>query len=724
MAVGQQLTGFVYEEDEGGNQVPLVAVNLHWSGTQTGTFTSEEGTFTLDRVRGNNILVVSYAGYSRDSVTVRPGENSISIGLARNIELQRIVITERQASTFLDYYNPIVVQRITGEEFHKAACCNLGESFETNASVDVSYGDAISGAKTIELLGLAGVYSQLMIENIPDYQGFGGTFGLIFIPGHWMEAISLAKGATSVISGNESITGQISVDYKKPDGPEKYYLNLYGNNHGHMEFSTNVSHLINSNLSTMVLAYGGYNDRRIDHNGNGFMDDPLTQRLHLMNRWLYNSTSGNLMAQWGISGLHEDRYGGQMDYNMGEGAESGRYGFEVSTRRYGAFAKGGYMFRSRAATNVAMLNNISFHDQSSLFGLSRHNAEQVSLNHRTIFDTYIVNTHHIVHAGWSYEYHDYRELYNDSIMDRTESIPGLFAQYTYSPETNITFMGGFRADFNSLYGYQWTPRMHVRYQPWEQSTFRLSAGKGYRTMNLFAEHLFLMASARTLQMQDPITPEVAWNFGLHVTQGITVANRPATINAEVFRTNFEMQMIIDMDQDFENIYIYQLDGSSYANNYQIDFTFEPIPRLDVLLAFRYSDSRATINDELVPVAFSKRHRGLINLSYKTRLERWQFDFTSQFNGTSRLPENKGLPAEHQHGRGTRSPAYTILHAQVTKHFKHWNIYVGGENLTNFVQHNPIIASDDPFGPYFDASQVWGPVLGRKIYVGVRLIFNR
>jgi len=723
IASGQHhLTGFIYETDGAGNQVPLLAVNIHWSGTQTGTFTSDEGTFTIPRVRGNQTLVVSYAGYGRDSVQVKPGENSISIGLQRNIELQTFVITARQSSTFLERYNPIVVQHITGAEFHKAACCNLGESFETNASVDVSYGDAISGAKKIELLGLTGVYSQLMIENIPDYQGFGSTFGLIYIPGHWMESISVSKGAASVLTGNESITGQISADYKKPDGPEKLYLNLYGNNHGHMEFSTNTSRRLNSNLSTILLAYGGYNDRRIDHNHDGFMDEPLTQRFHVMNRWLYNSSDGNMMAHWGISGLTEERYGGQMEYRQGEGTDAGRYGFEVSTRRYAAFAKGGYMFKGRAATNMATLNNFVVHDQTALFGPGRHHARQVTLNHRTVFDTYVGNTNHIVHAGWSYQYHDYREHFNDSVMDRTEQIPGIFTQYTYSHLKKFTLMGGLRADFNNLYGTQITPRMHMRYQPWENTTFRVSAGKGYRTMNLFAENLFLMASSRNLSFTDANTPEIAWNYGLHMTQAIKTGNRHATLNAEVFRTSFQSQMIIDMDRDYENIYIYQLDGSSYANNYQVDFTFEPLHRLDVLLAFRYSDARSTINEELLPVAFAKRYRGLINLSHKTRLDKWQFDFTTQFNGPARLPGNSGLPAEYE--RGTESPSYTIIHAQVTKYFKYWNVYVGGENLTNFVQHNPIIASDDPFGQYFDASQIWGPVLGRKIYIGMRLVLNR
>lgn len=720
---GAKLTGFVYEDDAAGNPNPLPNVNVYWSGTTIGTFTNEEGKFTLDRVKSTNILVVSFVGYERDSLRIGTAETSINIGLSRNITLNKIVISARQSTTFMDRTNPIVTQHITGAELHKAACCNLGESFETNASVDVSYGDAVSGAKKIELLGLTGLYTQFMIENVPDYQGFGRTFGLNYIPGHWLESISVSKGASSVISGNQSITGEICADYKKPDGDEVFYLNLYGSNHGHTELNSNVSHIINRNLSTMLLVYGGYNDHRLDHNDDGFMDEPLTKRFHVMNRWKYLSSNGLFMAQAGISALHEDRFGGDMEYQRSdEFAVSDRYGFEVSTKRYSGFFKGGYTVRNRAATNLALLSNLSFHDQEAAFGRNSHNVKQVSSNNRIVFDTYLGNTNHIMQTGASYQFHEYDERFNDSIMDQHESVPGLFAQYTYTYLKKFTLMAGFRSDFNSIYGYQWTPRVHMRYQPFDNTNIRLSAGKGYRTMHVFAENLFLLASSRNIRILEPLSQEIAWNFGFHVTRTLQVAGREASINGEVFRTEFTSQMIIDMDQDFESILIYPLDGQSFANNFQVDFTFEPVKKLDVLLAMRLSDVRSTVHNELLPVVFSKQYKGLANFSYKTRLDKWQFDFTAQFNGPARLPDNIGLPIEYQ--RDKTSPAYTIYNAQVTKYFKKWNVYLGGENLSNFVQPNPIIAADDPFGNYFDASQIWGPLLGRKIYIGFRYLIKR
>jgi outer membrane receptor for ferrienterochelin and colicin len=307
-------------------------------------------------------------------------------------------------------------------------------------------------------------------------------------------------------------------------------------------------------------------------------------------------------------------------------------------------------------------------------------------------------------------------------MDQHERIPGIFAQYTYTWMKKFTLMGGLRTDFNNIYGFQWTPRLHLRYQPYEHTTIRLSAGKGYRTIHMFSENLFLLASSRSIVFEQVPEHEIGWNYGLHVTRTMKLFGRNATLNAEIFRTDFESQIIVDLDRDFEHIYVYQLQGSSFANNAPVDFTFEPLKKFDLLLAFRASDVRSTVNGELLPLVFSKRYKGLVNFSYRPGLGKWQFDFTAQFNGPSRLPENKGLPTEYQ--RATTSPAYTIFNAQVTKYFRHWNVYVGGENLANFVQHNPIIAANDPFGKYFDASQIWGPVLGRKIYLGMRFNIKR
>lgn len=715
------LSGFVYEPGENGVKTPLPNVHIFWAGTSVGTFTNDEGRFHLDRVKGKDILIISYVGFEKDSVKVNPDEKELSIGLTRNMVLRKLVITARESATYISKFDPIITQNITGAELHKAACCNLGESFETNASVDVSYGDAISGAKKIEMLGLTGIYSQLMIENIPDYQGFGRSFGLSYIPGHWLESISVSKGASSVVSGNESITGQISADYKKPDGKEVFYLNLYGNSHGHMEGNSNVSWKINDRLSTMVLGYGGYNNLRIDHNNDGFMDDPLTKRYHFMNRWKYTSSDHQrIILQAGINYLQEERLGGEMDYSAINGEL--KYGFLVDTRRAGGFFKGCYIFPGRAMTSISSMNNYALHRQESVFGFNVHSVVQKSLNSRVSFDTYLFNSNHLIQTGLSYQLQDYDEKMNDTLMGKKEQVYGAFGQYTFSHMKVFTLLAGFRADYNSLYGIQLTPRLHLRYQPAENTTIRISGGRGYRSVHMYAENLFLLASSRSIVFENEVIPEVAWNYGMHLTQDLQVAGRKAVLNAEFFRTHFSDQMVIDLDRDFEHIYVYQLDGHSFANNFQVDFTFEPIRRLDILLAIRISDARATMDGELVRLPFSKRYKGLANFSYKTPSTRWQFDYTAQFNGPSRLPENHNLPDQYHTEK--ESPAYVIMNAQITKYFRHWNVYVGGENLTNFVQHHPIIAADDPFGKYFDASQVWGPVIGRKIYVGMRYYIKK
>jgi outer membrane receptor for ferrienterochelin and colicins len=719
-SLADELKGYVYEKNAKGEEIPVPGVTLNWAGTQTAAVTNQEGWFSIKRLTETNTLIIRHAGYADDSLEISTQTDSVFILMNKDRKLKTFVLTEKRSTTFISRVNPVTTEIITGAELQKAACCNLGESFETNASVDVSYGDAISGSKKIELLGLAGIYSQILLENMPDYKGFGRTFGLNYIPGHWLESISVSKGASAVTSGNESITGQISVDYKKPDGEELFYLNTYANNFGKFETNANFSQLLSDKLSTMLLGHFAINQLRIDNNEDSFMDIPLSEQYHFLNRWKYSNEEKGINTQWAIGALSEERLGGQMDYE--KEIDEGFYGFNVGTKRYHAFWKGGKVFKKRKSTSLAMINNVSWQNQDAEFGNNMHSAKQFTSYHSLIFLTYLGNTNHNIRTGVNYVYGNYDESFNDTSFLLTEKVPGIFAQYTYTYLEKITLMSGIRADIHNLYGFQLTPRMHLRYAPHKNTTIRLSAGRGFRTPHLFAENLFLLATSKEIILPAENIQESAWNYGIHLSQYFKIKERDASINAEYFRTDFQNQMIVDLDQNINKVYVYNLDGRSYANNYQVDLKLEPVKRLDVLLAIRYSDVKTTINGSLKEKPFTKNLKGLVNLSYATKLRKWQFDFTAQLNGKSRLPENIGLPVEYQ--REDHSPAYTIINAQIAKYFRDWNIYLGVENLTNFKQSNPIIAADDPFGQYFDASQVWGPVIGRKIYIGMRYTIKR
>jgi outer membrane receptor for ferrienterochelin and colicins len=716
---GQAVKGNVYELNEKQERVPLPFVNVYWSGTQHGTVTDEKGDFTITRhVNVDHMLVFSFVGYANDSLMVKAGQSRVDMILTSGETMDEVTIAKRFGGSYISKLKPIKTEFITGAGLQKLPCCNLSESFENSATIDVGYSDAVTGAKHIKMLGLAGIYSQMLFENIPYLRGLESTFGLNYVPGPWMESIQISKGAAAVINGYESTTGQINIEYKKPEKSDPLFINLFVNSIGRFESNVTAAIPVNEKWSTMLLFHGSTMQNKMDRNNDGFLDIPLNRQLNFFNRWKYNP-EGNVRLQFGISLMDELREGGQMDfdYDRDQGG-SEYYGINIATRKYQGFGKIGFLFPEKSYQSIGFQTRATWFSQESLYGLNNYDGEQFSYYANLIYQSIISNTNHIINFGASFLYDDYRERLNMDNYNRTEFVPGIFGQYTYTDPEKFNGIAGLRIDHNSVYGSLITPRIHLRYNLDQHTALRASAGKGYRTANVLAENTGVLASSRVLHFVEDFDMEKAWNYGLNITRGFPLAEgREITASVDFYRTDFQNQIVVDMDRDPGAVYFYNLDGKSYSNSFQAEVSLEPVERLDITLAYRFSDVKSTINGQLLEVPLTTRYKGLLTLSYATPFRKWAFDFTGQLNGQSRLPDTRMNPPEYQ--LGEYSPQYVILHAQVSKRFKWFEIYVGGENLTDFRQEDPILAPDDPFGPNFDASMVWGPLLGRRFYAGIR-----
>uniref|UniRef100_UPI0032175605 TonB-dependent receptor n=1 Tax=uncultured Draconibacterium sp. TaxID=1573823 RepID=UPI0032175605 len=720
LSFSQNIEGVVFGNDEEGKQ-PLPGVNIVWEGTSEGTASSPDGSFKIKQKRDQHKLVFSFVGYESQVLHVHDSD-PVEVVLQPNLELEEVTVVKKNRGTYLSTINPIQTENIGGAELHKAACCNLAESFETNPSVDVSYSDAITGAKQIKLLGLDGTYSLLQIENMPNLRGLATTFGLTYIPGPWLESIQVSKGAASVLNGYDAIAGQINAELKKPDSKEKLFLNLYRNKDGRSEFNGNANiKLKGDKLTTGIFMHAHDLSKRNDHNNDGFIDHPLSRMFQLGNRWKYNNQKGH-MIQAGFNVLTEDRLGGQVgaDRNM-EPSLSNPYGVNINNDRIDAFFKTGYVWPD-TRTAVAFLSNFSRHETESYYGLTDYNADETRFYASAVLTRDLNEAAtHILNTGASFIYDDFNEILYNQDIQRTEKVPGIFTEYTFKPNPNLTLMTGIRADFHNEFGTFVTPRMHFRYRMGPHFTIRTSAGKGYRTANVLSENTFMLANARPLLWNEDAMQEEAWNYGIAFIQNYTLLGRDLTLNAEFFRTDFQSQLIVDRETSADYILLAALDGKSYANSLQFDLRWQPVERFDLLLAYRVNDIKQTIGGELKEKPLTNNYKGLINLNYTTKLKKWMFDYTIQLNGGGRIPviATDATPVMADQ----KFSSYTVMNAQVTKYFRYWNIYVGAENLNDFKQKNPIAGADDPFGAEFNATNVWGPVLGRKVYVGLRFSLN-
>ncbi len=718
-AQDQVVRGKVYELSGNQERLPLPFVNVYWRGTQDGTVTDENGRFAIARHDSReHKLVFSYVGYASDTLLVREGQWDVEVGLISGEALNEVTVEKRLGGSYISKLRPIKTEFITEAGLQKLPCCNLSESFENSATIDVGYADAVTGAKHIKMLGLAGVYSQMLFENIPYLRGLESAFGLDYVPGPWMQSIQISKGAAAVINGYESTTGQINMEYKKPEKSDPLFVNIFANSTGRLEGNVTAAVPVGKKWSTMLLAHGSSMQNKIDRNKDGFLDIPLNRQLNFFNRWKFNP-EGDVRIQLGISVMDELRQGGQMDFDPGrDQGGTGIYGIHIATRKYQGFGKIGFLFPEKPYKSIGFQTQATWYSQEGLYGMNQYNGEQISYYANLIYQTILSNTNHIINFGTSFQYDDYREKLNTEKFDRTELIPGIFGQYTYTYPEKFNGIAGFRADYHSIFGLLLTPRIHARYNLDQHTALRASAGRGYRSANVLAENTGVLASSRMLQFVEDFNIEKAWNYGLNLTRNFPLSSgREISASVDLYRTDFQNQVVVDMDRDPGAVYFYNLDGKSYSNSFQAEVGLEPLERFDITLAYRYSDVKSTINGQLQEVPLVSRYKGLISLSYATPFRKWAFDLTGQLNGQSRLPDTRINPPEYR--LDDYSPQYLILHAQVSKRFKWFEIYAGGENLTDFIQEHPILASDDPFGPHFDASMVWGPLLGRRFYAGIR-----
>ena len=773
----QNVVGYVYEVDANNLKSYLPGVNVIWMGTNTGTASDANGRFVLSKSGINTTkLVLSLMGYRTDTVELKKELTKIDVQMVpAAINLQEVEIKAKVGNTYISRLSPRKIQVITEGELQRAACCNLSESFETNASVDVSYSDAITGAKQIQLLGLSGIYSQIQAENIPSIRGMASAYGLNYIPGPWMESIQISKGTASVINGYESITGQINVEYKKPHDADKFYLNLFGNSKGRMEANLSSGFELNDKWSTLLLVHGDYFGNKINKintttiNVEGvkqtldenFMDIPLLNTINLFNRWEYHSK--RYETRFGVKYLSENRNGGTLDFDKDSfvldtakiNDKALPYGFELKTRRAEAFWKNGIMFPDKEWKSLGIIFSGVNHDQEGFFGVNNYYGKERSFYANTIYQSIIGNTNHKFSTGLSYLYDDFKEGYDqvqftyiyqtlppdqtptmeqvttlspdtdltpvNYNFDRTESVPGAFFEYTYSYLDKLTVIAGIRADHHNRYGWFVTPRANLRYQITESMVLRISGGLGYRSANIISENISLLASQRIIEVKGDLNQEKAANYGISFMKEFRLFKRPAEFDLDLYRTDFINQVILDTDTDPTRAFFYNLEegGKSYANSLQAQVTFEPVNRLSLLMAFRLNDTWQTINGELRTRSFVNKYKGLITLSYTTNFEKWKFDLTGQFNGSARISDQELMPEIVRRDYET-TPAFFVLLAQITKKFKHnFEVYAGGENLTGFLQEDPITEPFIPYHTHFDAMMVWGPLSGPTIYAGLR-----
>ncbi|ADV50397.1 TonB-dependent receptor [Cellulophaga algicola DSM 14237] len=722
-----KITGIVLERTEKGDQISLEDVHITWAETTIGTLSNKDGEFSLAYTATHTKLVFSYVGYVSDTITVnRPHLGKIY--LQPNIALEEVVVKRKINSIQKSLFNPQNTVNVDSREMLKAACCNLSESFETNPSVDVSISDGISGAKQIQMLGMNSPYLLFTQENMPFIRGASQIYGLSFIPGSWIESIQITKGAGAVLNGFESISGQINTELVKPLTDQKFFFNSYANSNERFELNTRYNTILNDKLATGLYLHTNLRSGKIDRNNDNFLDTPLAKQLNLMNRWQYIDLDKGWVSYLNLQYLTDKKQTGDTRYEpRTDKFTSNIWGSEINTHRFDASAKIGYVFPDLQYQSFGYQTAYSDHRQNSYYGNTIYTIDHQSFYSNLLFNSIIGSTQHKFKTGLSFNYDKYDEEVTLEYFSRVDNAIGSFFEYTYDSLEKLSFVAGLRADHSNRLGNFMTPRLHVRYSLWDKASLRFNLGRGKRAANIYAENQQLFASNRTITILSTqgkiygLDPEIAWNTGLNFTQKGYLFNRLFDISLDYYHVSFIDQVVVDWETPQE-ISFYNLKGKSISNSVQMDFNYEILKNLDIRATYKNYDVHVNYNKGRLEKPLQPRNRVFINLNYETKKKyegrQWVLDFTANRLGKQRLPDTSANPAPYQ--LDTYAAAYTILNTQITRIFNNsFDIYMGGENIGNFVQKQPIIAASDPFGPYFDSTITYAPTLGGTYYLGLR-----
>jgi len=727
-----EISGSVTEEVNGKDE-PILGANVYWSGTTIGVVTDEKGAFTIPYAKEYTQLVVSYIGYQNKRVVVT-SPKFVVVKLIPSNDLNAVVVTAEKKATQVSLLEQRNIVTLNSKELLKAACCNLSESFETNAAIDVNFSDAVTGTKQIKMLGLTNPYILITQENIPSVRGASQAYGLTFTPGTWLESIQITKGSGSVVNGFESIAGQINTELKKPFSDDAFFVNAYGSIDGRLELNTHFNQKLNDKWSTGMYIHVNNRSWKKDGNNDGFMDAPISNQLNLMNRWQYANKESGWVSFFDFRYMKDDKQAGELDFDSEiDKLTTNAWGSEINTKRIDISNKTGFVFKDQKYKSFGLQTSYSNHDQKAYFGLRRYDINHQSMYSNFIYNSILSNTQNKFKTGVSFTYDQYEEFVLNTDMDRKENSLGAFFEYTYDNGDNLSVVAGIRADTHNVLGEFITPRLHIRYNPWKNSVLRGSVGKGKRSASIFAENQHYFASSRVFNVMNSGTgaygldPEEAWNYGVSFLQKFKLFDKKADWSVDYYATDFINQVVVDVDSSPYEVSFYNLNGKSVAHSIQTDFNYNLAKHLDIRLSYKYYNVVADYQFNRLSKPLLAKNRVLANISYQTHYlntkgGRWKFDATWNWIGKQRLPNTSNNPVQYQ--LGTYTSPHSRLNAQVTRVFtKQFEMYIGGENIIGYKQDNPILASDDPFGANFDSTIIHAPIQGLTAYAGLRFMIK-
>ena len=703
----------------------LEGASVYWKDSSIGVISDKNGNYSIPFSENSNILVVKMLGFKEYSLIINDVKTYDFKLIEESNELNEVIVSKRKNTIQKSYFKTQNIVNVSSDELLKAACCNVSESFETNPSIDVSYSNAITGVKQVRMLGLESPYLLITEENIPMVRGASQVYGLSFIPGPWVESMQITKGTGSVVNGFESISGQINIELKKPVNEAPLFINVFRSVMGRNEFNFHLNKKLNPKLNTIFFVHADNNTSIHDDNSDGFLDHPTFKGFNFFNRYQYTDLEKGIVSFLGFRYMKNDKKAGEDVANLK--LKRMAWVSEIKTDRFDSNFKLGYVNPRIPYRSTGFQMAYSAHNQKSFFGLRDYNIKQNSFYSSFLYNSIIGNTMNKIKTGLNFYYDDFEEIVDQTKTNynRIDKSIGGFFEYSYDNLDDVSLVAGLRYDIHNNLGSFLTPRMHVRYQPFEKSVLRFSIGSGRKSSNIFSENQEIFSTGREIKIKNEngnfygLNSEKALNYGLSFRQGFNLNNQDGDITIDYYVTDFENQIVVDWEKQGQ-LSFYNLEGKSYAKSFQIELDYSISNNINFKSAFKNYNVKKQYNSGFKQNPLTPKNRVFINIDFfstpKNNGSQWKFDFTYNRIGKQRLP----IHSDQSLFNGW-SPSYTLLNSQLTRVFsENFEIYFGGENIGSYTQENPILSSENPFGMNFDSTLVYAPIIAPMLYLGIRL----
>lgn len=702
--------------------VPVQGATLAWAGHSFHAISDSEGLFLINRLADDSLLIIQYVGFKTLEFRVPPNQVEVRITMSENIELQQVEVKSKASATFTPLASNMNKEVVSMRELRKAPCCNLSESFETSAVVDANYTNAALGTREIEMLGMRGIYSQIMLDSRPTMYNLAAPFAFDFIPGPWLKGVQVSKGAGTVVNGSDGLAGQINVDLIDPQDGPRLFVNGYANHRNRYEMNIITNKKFNENWSSGTLIHGNQDQHHQDKNADDFIDAPRKRQLNVMQRFHYYGLKWE--GQVNVHGILDQRQGGQTQHPSPDHVGDLLI-YDHNQKRLEIFGNVGFVGFKDPGRSIGFQWHVQHHDYDAMYARIANGKDQ-SYYANLIYQEKFGSKKHTLMSGLSMRRSITEEGFSDLIFNRKEFIPGMFGEYSYNADVADSKFGytvGLRTDRYGDYGFRATPRFSARFQVEDYGTIRASAGRAYRMPNVISDNIHFIGLGRYFQIES-IGLDVANNFGLGYIQKIFLGG-PTELNISVdfYHTYFKKQNIQDIESETRNIINRYVDEGSRINYFLVQNQIQLNSNLGFKIAYKYTDAqyRLTNNNPLISRMYLPKHRALFTVDVNSDESIWLANFTLQWVGSQRLLDISYYPTPGSAGRTNKSPSYFLINFHLSRNLGKFEFYSGLENATNYVQEYQIVSPTATGSRYFDATRLYAPNMGIRWYGGFKYL---